>query len=151
MSQEVVEKDNGSWYRDGLCFSCTQCGHCCQIEGYVWVTRGEIASISRFLKIDEETFGRRFLRRVGKRWSLVEKPNYDCIFWDEGCTIYPVRPTQCRTFPFWPENVETSDDWKETADECPGCDSGRRFPREEIQSLLEGNGETGARVHQEEE
>ena len=147
----MAEQDSTPWYRDGLCFSCTQCGHCCRIEGYVWVSRREIAGISRFLEIDEEAFGRRYLRRVGRRWSLVEKPNHDCIFWDEGCTIYPVRPTQCRTFPFWPENVETVDDWKGTAAECPGCDNGRRYPEEEIQSFLESKGETGARVNQEEE
>ena len=37
---------------------------------------------------------------------------YDCVFLKEDpergrktCSIYPVRPLQCRTWPFWPENL----------------------------------------------
>ncbi len=37
---------------------------------------------------------------------LKLKENGDCVFWDDGCTIYPERPRQCRTFPFWGETLE---------------------------------------------
>ncbi|MFG0335929.1 MAG: YkgJ family cysteine cluster protein, partial [Maioricimonas sp. JB049] len=38
------------WYRDGLQFSCTQCGNCCTgSPGYVWVTEEEIAAIAAHL------------------------------------------------------------------------------------------------------
>ena len=72
------------------------------------MTPPEIEAIAGFLGISIAEFGRRYLRRVGGSLSLTEKPNHDCIFWDDGCTVYPVRPTQCRTFPFWPENLETA-------------------------------------------
>ncbi|MHC4936673.1 MAG: YkgJ family cysteine cluster protein [Planctomycetota bacterium] len=131
------------WYEDGLPFACTQCGHCCRIEGYVWMSTEEIARVAEHLGLDVDTFGERYLMRVGKRWSLKEKPNFDCVFWDEGCTIYPVRPTQCRTFPFWPENLRKVDQWLEVVEECPGSGSGRVYSYEEIELLRLGIGETG--------
>ena len=130
------------WYGEGLCFSCTGCGHCCRIEGYVWVTREEIGPIASTLGLDVDTFTRRFLRRVGNRYSLVEKANHHCIFWEDGCTVYAVRPRQCRTFPFWPENLRSRRAWENTTDECPGAGTGRRHTQEEIDSLRDGRGET---------
>ena len=131
------------WYQSGLCFSCTQCGDCCRHEeGYVWVTRKEIRNIAQFLNLSEAEVIGRYTRQVGRRLSLVEKPNLDCVFWDQGCSIYPVRPTQCRVFPFWPENLESPEAWEEVAQSCPGADQGHRYRVEEIQKLAGGSGET---------
>ena len=41
-----------------------------------------------------------------------------------GCGIHPAKPTQCRTFPFWPELVEDPRAWKLTARFCPGIGKG---------------------------
>ena len=131
------------WYSGGLCFSCTQCGDCCRHdEGYVWVNQKEISAISAHLGLDEDEMRKRYVRRVGRRFSLIEKPNLDCIFWDNGCTIYPVRPRQCRTYPFWPEVVESPETWAEESACCPGVDQGRCFSVEEIEHLASGHGET---------
>ena len=92
--------------------------------------------------MDREQVIERYVRRVGRRQSLVEKPNLDCVFWDNGCTIYPVRPTQCRTYPFWPENVESKEEWEAEDERCPGIGKGRRYSREEIDTLGRGVGET---------
>src|SRR5437762_2532036 len=38
------------WYRDGLRFRCTRCGHCCTgAPGYVWVTPEELQALADFL------------------------------------------------------------------------------------------------------
>ena len=68
-----------------------------------------------------EQFAAKFVRRVEDRYSLIEKPGGDCIFWDKqaGCTVYPARPVQCQTWPFWPENVETPEDWDHVRDDLP--------------------------------
>ena len=73
-------------------------------------------------------------RRLGQRRSLKEKANNDCVFYDReaGCTVYPVRPRQCRTWPFWDAAAGTPDRWEETASECPGCNQGDLIPAEEI-------------------
>ena len=132
------------WYSEGLRFSCTQCGHCCRIEGHVWVDREEIHTIARHFGSSPEAFGRRLLRRVGSRFSLIDKPNGDCIFWEDGCSIYESRPRQCRTFPFWDQNLESATAWKQAARECEGVGEGRLYQLAEIESLRNGRGEAAA-------
>jgi Fe-S-cluster containining protein len=130
---------DGPWYRDGLAFTCTRCGACCTgTPGFVWVDVDEIERLADYRKEDLDTFGKQFLRRVGRRYSLVEKPNGDCVFWESGrgCTVYPARPTQCQTWPFWDENVETPDDWKQTQAHCPGSGKGQLYSVEEIEASL---------------
>jgi uncharacterized protein len=125
------------WYRDGLAFECTRCGDCCTgAPGYVWVDAEEIDRLARFRGIAPEEFSRRYVRRVGHRYSLIEKPGGDCIFWDPavGCTVYPARPTQCRTWPFWSENIETPEAWEAVTRVCPGSGQGQWFSLEQIEA-----------------
>jgi Fe-S-cluster containining protein len=72
--------------------------------------------------------------------SLRIRRSGDCIFWDQGCTIYPVRPRQCRTFPFWPENLESPQAWEEVRRTCHGAGKGRLYRLEDIRSVLHGRG-----------
>lgn len=130
------------WWKDGLPFKCTQCGHCCRIEGYVWVNQKEIDTLARNLEMTPEEFEWKYVRRVGRRRSLVEKPNHECIFWEEGCSVYEARPTQCKTFPFWKHNLESMEDWLEVVEECPGSGTGVVYTAEEIEQLQQGKGET---------
>ena len=131
-----------AWYADGLPFTCTGCGSCCRGEGYVWMTPPEIEAIAGFLGITTDDFGRRYLRRVGPSLSLTEKKNHDCVFWDDGCTVYPVRPTQCRTFPFWPENIASPGAWEAVVKQCPGAGTGKHYDLVEIRRLSHGTGAT---------
>jgi Predicted Fe-S-cluster oxidoreductase len=71
--------------------NCTGCGQCC---GPVVATKGEIATIKRFVKhhISKATINR----------LKSQSPNSsNCPYHDEHekkCTIYPVRPEICRMF-----------------------------------------------------
>jgi uncharacterized protein len=125
------------WYRDGLCFSCTQCGDCCTGEpGVVWVTEEDIANIAR---VTGKTIGEIRLfhtRIVGGRLSLREHANGDCTFFDpeqRNCTIYQARPTQCRTWPFWKSHLDSPVAWEEVKRECPGAGRGEFFSLEEVE------------------
>ena len=125
------------WYRDGLSFECTRCGACCTgAPGYVWVDADEIVRLAAFRGETVDQFSQKYVRRVGNRYSLIEKPGGDCIFWDRraGCTVYPARPVQCQTWPFWPENLETAEDWERVERACPGSGQGRWFSLEEIRA-----------------
>jgi Fe-S-cluster containining protein len=128
------------WYRDGLRFACTGCGACCHGPGYVWVDRAEIEALARFLELDGDAFGRRYLRRVDGRLALVDGPNEACIFWRDGCRVYAARPRQCRTFPFWSDNLRSKAAWNRVAAESPGVNQGRLYSRQEIEHLLVGVG-----------
>lgn len=124
------------WYADGLRFACTQCGNCCTgTPGFVWVNDAEIAALAEFRgEAEEQVRGLYTRSEGGTRRSLKEKPNGDCVFYDRmaGCTVYPVRPRQCRTWPFWDCNTESPAAWARAAAECPGCNQGELIPAEEI-------------------
>ena len=135
------------WYVDGLRFRCTQCGNCCGgAPGYVWVNRQHIREIARFLSDPDEWLGREHLRRVGFRYSLTERANGDCIFLtrngrgEAGCRIYPVRPPQCRTWPFWSANLRSRAAWEAAAKTCPGMNVGDHFDLETIERRRAASG-----------
>ena len=129
---------NGKWYQAGLHFGCTQCGNCCGgFPGYVWVTNQEAEAIAAFLKMPTGEFIKKYTTRAGRRMTLIEKDNYDCIFLDRkgekvGCEIYSVRPQQCRTWPFRKRNITDADSWNEQGRRCGGINRGRAYTPEEI-------------------
>lgn len=126
------------WYRDGLSFTCSQCGDCCTgAPGNVWVNNEEIAALAAAIGEGVEAFEDKYVRQVGARKSLKEFPNGDCVFFDgktRGCSVYDARPRQCRTWPFWDSNLKTPEDWKHTCSVCPGSGQGRLYTLEEIEA-----------------
>ena len=137
------------WYADGLQFTCTQCGNCCTgPPGYVWFTEEEAGAISEYLQIDIKTFYRRYTHKIHNRRSLNEEKTpqgHDCVFLSRTengkalCSIYPVRPVQCRTWPFWPENLASSAAWRRAAKTCPGINHGDYYPVEKIRIIRDRN------------
>jgi uncharacterized protein len=112
-----------NWYSEGLKFKCTECGKCCTgSPGYVWVNEQEMQAMATFLSLSLKEFMRQYVRRVGQRYSLLEsKRTFDCIFLkDKKCQVYGARPTQCRTYPWWPQNLRSQQAWEETARTCEG-------------------------------
>lgn len=139
MSQNQTAADEQPWYANGLAFECTRCGKCCTGDpGYVWVTDEELDAIAKFLARPLREVRDLYSRPARGRRSLRERANGDCVFWDhrKGCTIYPVRPPQCRTWPFWESNVATPEDWERTCRVCPGSGRGEVIPVEEISRRL---------------
>lgn len=135
----VPDRDDAPWYQDGLSFECTRCGACCTgAPGYVWVDQDQMLRLAEFRGESFDSFTRAFVRRVDGRYSLIEHSNGDCVFWDRdvGCTVYPARPNQCRTWPFWLENVETPAEWERVGRSCPGSGQGRIYSPEEIRAAI---------------
>jgi Fe-S-cluster containining protein len=123
------------WYTDGLRFECTQCGKCCTGEpGFVWVNDEEIEAIAIQLSQSVEEVTGLYTRIAQGRRTLRERSNGDCVFYDseKGCTIYEIRPQQCRTWPFWESNLKTPKDWERTKQVCPGSGKGELISEEEI-------------------
>jgi len=123
------------WYADGLAFTCTRCGKCCTGEpGFVWTTDAELEAIAAFRKESVDQLTQLYTRKAKGRITLKEMANGDCVFFDRtlGCTVYPVRPAQCRTWPFWESNLESPQTWERTESVCPGSGQGELIPLEEI-------------------
>ena len=119
---KIYNKDYNYCFETDACKSCA--GNCCIGEsGYIWVTPDEILKIADFLDISLKNFYEKYLIKVKYRFSLKEieyNGGYRCIFFDEQkrkCKIYDVRPTQCKTFPFW---VHFKTNIEEVENECPG-------------------------------
>jgi Fe-S-cluster containining protein len=139
VSDEKKPKGETPWYAGGLAFECTRCGDCCTgTPGFVWVTDDELAAIAAFLGQPPGEVRDLYSRKARGKRTLREKANGDCVFFDrkKGCTVYAVRPPQCRTWPFWESNVETPEDWKRTCETCPGSGRGEVIPVEEISRRL---------------
>jgi Fe-S-cluster containining protein len=127
------------WYREGLRFRCTRCGHCCTgAPGYVWVNDEEIAAIAAFRGESVSEVTALYTRPTHRGPSLREKTNGDCVFYDKalGCTVYEHRPRQCRTWPFWESNLMTPEAWNQTCQVCPGSGQGELISAEEITQRL---------------
>lgn len=124
-----MTQEKKPWYHEGLRFTCTQCGDCCTgAPGFVWVNASEIAALAKRLGMDETTFEKQYVKKVGIRKSLKEYANGDCVLFDgekRCCTVYEERPRQCRTWPFWDSNVATPEAWQATCEACPGSGQGK--------------------------
>lgn len=123
-----MSKNNSTepWYKKGLRFQCTGCGKCCTgAPGYVWLTENDIERLATHLNLSREAFINQHCRYVGKRISLKERSiSYSCIFLDgKRCTVYEARPIQCRTYPFWPQNVQSPRAWEEEQSWCEGINA----------------------------
>ncbi len=131
--------DDPTWFHAGLRFTCTRCGHCCTGEpGFVWVNDDEINAIADFRHEPQAEFIAQHTKESHRGRTLREKSNGDCDFYDRaaGCTIYPVRPRQCRTWPFWDSNLSTPQAWERTRTVCPGADQGELISADEITRRL---------------
>lgn len=90
---------------DPVAFQCRRCGNCCRHAGEVRVTEPEISSIAAFLALPESEFTSQYTRLRSDRrgLALTERDDGTCTFLDLtsfACRLHPVKPAQCRDFPF---------------------------------------------------
>ena len=86
----------------GVFYQCQRCGNCCRWPGDVNVEDEECTAIAAHLGMPEDELLATYTRlRANRRGlSLIEKPNEECIFLDDGaCSIQAVKPSQCAGFP----------------------------------------------------
>jgi Fe-S-cluster containining protein len=125
------------FFDTGIRFECRQCGACCAGDpGTIYVSRDEIAALAAHLRLPEDDFIRRYLYPFKDSFSIGEHPDGRCLFFDAGCTIYPLRPHQCRTFPFWFSNLRSKERWHNVRSQCPGIGRGRLYRRDEILAVV---------------
>ncbi len=128
------------FYESGLRFHCRGTGGCCHGGGgygYVYLSLEDRQRLARHLGLAAPVFTRRYCVHDGDDVHLAH-PERDCQFLDGvRCRVYAARPLQCRTWPFWPENLSSPEAWKEAAARCPGIGQGRLYDAEEIAAILE--------------
>lgn len=110
----------------GVRFECQPgCTNCCEQQGFVYLTAGDLERIAGHLGMTTREFERRYVYRTRHLLRLRVPRHQQCHFLrDGGCSIHAVKPVQCRAFPFWPELVDDKREWKKTAAWCPGIGKG---------------------------
>lgn len=120
-------------------FECTGCGNCCTGNPkHYWVetTRAELKRIAQHLGITLAWLRRRYVMREDGAEGLSMRGGR-CVFLEGNrCRIYAVRPTQCRTYPLWPELLTSRTAWQSEARRCEGIGRGAVIPVEKITKAL---------------
>jgi Fe-S-cluster containining protein len=108
----------------------------------VFLSKTDVEALALELDMDYNGFLAVYCRWIPQgggveRLSLKEKPNYDCVFWKNGCSVYKGRPLQCRNFPFWESLLVSPEAWKTAAESCPGMGKGEYHSPDYIKSCLD--------------
>jgi Fe-S-cluster containining protein len=133
--------NNSEFYEKGLRFQCQGSGNCCTSHGefgFVFLTIDDRRRFAKHLKLSTAAFTRKYCDLKEGVWHLKEDPkNPDCMFLSKKrCSVYEARPTQCRTWPFWPEVMNPKSWGKEVASFCPGVGKGQLWSKTEIEKIM---------------
>lgn len=133
--------NNSEFYEKGLRFQCQGSGNCCTSHGefgFVFLTIDDRRRFAKHLKLSTAAFTRKYCDLKDGVWHLKEdKKNPDCMFLaNKRCSVYEARPTQCRTWPFWPEVMNAKSWGKEVASFCPGVGKGQLWSKTEIEKIM---------------
>jgi uncharacterized protein len=88
--------------------------------GYVYLTKEDRIRLAHAKGLSTVAFTKKYCAQTDGVYHLKDGDGGQCIFLNEKrCGVYQGRPTQCRTWPFWPE-VMSAKIWnKEVAAFCP--------------------------------
>ncbi|WP_423786931.1 YkgJ family cysteine cluster protein [Jonquetella anthropi] len=98
-----------------------------------------VKQMARALNLTEEAFARTYMTSRWRYPSLASDRSGRCVLLtpSDRCALYELRPVHCRTWPFWPQVLESSQAWQEAAKRCPGMNDGPLIGRQTIMTLLD--------------
>lgn len=145
---------NIKFYEKGLQFECQGSGQCCTSHGeygYVFLTLSDRRRMAKHLGIETREFTQKYCQKNQGYFHLREDTgNPDCLFLKKKrCSIYAARPTQCRTWPFWPEVLNAKTWAKEVATFCPGVGKGEVHSLEKIETIKNEQQKSENELHSE--
>jgi uncharacterized protein len=127
------------FYLNGIRFECQGDGKCCKTRGkygYVYLSFSDRRRLAAHFKMPLAEFTARYTKKEDGLYEL-KYTGRDCPFFTSNrCTVYRARPWQCRTWPFWPENMNEAVWEGEVAPYCPGVGKGKLYSGEEIEEIL---------------
>jgi Fe-S-cluster containining protein len=105
--------------------------------GYIYLTLEDRRALARHLGLSTLQFTKQYCDKEDEDFYLKE-PEKDCRFLNNNqCDVYDARPLQCRTWPFWPENMNYKVWKKEVEPFCAGIGKGRLYSAEEIKEIVD--------------
>lgn len=128
------------WWSEGIRFECQGSGNCCVSHGeygFVYVTKEDRQKMAAQLGLKTTQFTKLYCKKTDGFFHLKDN-GADCIFLkNKRCTIYKSRPTQCRTWPFWPETMSAKAWKRDVVGFCPGVGKGRVWSAQEVAKNLQ--------------
>lgn len=92
--------------------------------------------MAKFFGMETQLFTRKYCSKTDGHYHLKSTEG-DCQFLkNKKCSVYSARPVQCRTWPFWPENMNAKSWNQEVARFCPGVGKGKIYSQQEIEKML---------------
>ena len=128
-------------FKKGINFQCQGSSNCCVSRGnygYVYLSKKDLIKIAKYFNLTTDLFKKKYCEFSDDYLHLRElNNNGNCQFLiNKKCSIYTARPIQCRTWPFWKENMNAKK-WKgEIIDFCPGIGKGKLISASTIQKKI---------------
>ena len=129
-------------YKEGIKFECQSSGNCCVSRGsygFVYLSLKDIKRFSIFFNLFIDEFKSKYCQITDGFIHLYEKNKKkgNFIFLkNKKCSIYSSRPSQCRTWPFWNENMNAKVWNEDISINCPGIGKGDIIKPKKIASFL---------------
>ena len=129
------------FFKKGINFKCQGSSNCCVSRGsygFVYLSKKDLIKIAKYLNVSINLFKKKYCEYSDGYLHLKEiNINGNCQFLeDKKCSIYSARPMQCRTWPFWKENMNTKKWNDELLDFCPGIGKGGLISATMIQKKI---------------
>lgn len=123
-------------------FECTSCGKCCTGSSdthYIALNHDEADKLQAHLGVSAAWFKRHYVEHLTRETYSIRMTRGQCVFLGRNnqCKIYDLRPTQCKTYPFWPELLDKEEHWRAEKKYCEGINRGRRVDSRYIQKQLQ--------------
>ena len=128
-------------YENGIKFKCQGSANCCVSRGsygFVFLSNKDLKKLAKYLSISVNEFKFKYCQTTNGFIHLKEiKGNVDCFFLkNKRCQVYSSRPTQCRTWPFWPTNMNSKSWNNDIVNFCPGVGKGKLISKKNIEKIL---------------
>ena len=141
-------------YEKGIRFECQGSANCCVSRGshgYVFLCKKDLSRLAKYFNISLKKFKINYCETSDGFIHLKEiRKNGECIFLkNTKCKVYKNRPTQCRTWPFWPENMNSKIWNNEVVNFCPGIGKGKLINRKKIENILKIDAKNAKEIYRE--
>ena len=128
-------------FKNGIKFKCQGSSNCCISRGsygYVYLNKKDLINIAKYINVSINLFKKKYCEYSNGYLHLKEiKTNGNCQFLEnKKCSIYSARPIQCRTWPFWKENMNIKKWNEELTNFCPGIGKGKLISSSMIQKKI---------------
>lgn len=128
-------------YKNGINFKCQGSSNCCVSRnnyGFVYLSNKDLLRFSKFYSITKKKFIDKYCNYTDGFLHLKEiRKNGECLFLNKKkCSVYKARPSQCRTWPFWNENMNAKVWNEDISINCPGIGKGKKIKSDIINKFL---------------